>query len=152
MLDTQQLWKDGGSGPDSFASTPETGLKPLAVPLPETLSPEKPESLAVASDSRVETLPKEAPGASEPVRLVLQIMSVKDRAKAESERAKLQALGHDAFLEELNHDGTLWHRLRIRVKPAQSIEDVKETLKSLGHDAVWVAPQDVAKKQSPVGE
>ena len=146
MLDVPQPRKNDESEPDASASTPETGLKLLEVP-----PPEKPESPAIALDSKAGTLPKETP-ASDPARPVLQILSMKDRGKAESELAKLQALGHDVFLEEFRQDDMLWHRLKMRVSHAEGIEDTVKTLEGLGYKTVWVLPHDPAQKQSSSGE
>lgn len=168
MLDLLQFWKDDEPEPDSSAPTPEASLEPLKASPSETPSPEKqepavakePESPAIALDSKADAPPEkgsekeseEALKASEPNRPVLQIMSAKDRGKAESELAKLQALGHDVFLEEFHQDSTLWHRLKMRVASGQSIEDAKAKLKELDHDAVWVMPKDAVKNQSPASE
>lgn len=83
---------------------------------------------------------------------VLQILSAKDKGKAEKELARLRDLGHDVFLEEFHHDGMLRHRLKMRLASGQSVEDAKAKLKGLGHDAVWVVPQDAAEAFSPAEE
>ena len=146
MLDILQPRENDESEPDASASTPEAGLKLLEVP-----PPEKPESPAIVLDSKAGTPPKETL-ASDPARPVLQILSMKDRGKAESERVKLQALGHDAFLEEFRQDDALWHRLKVRVAPTRNAEDTVEDLKRLGYETVWVVSQGAIKNQSPASE
>lgn len=160
MLDISQPRKNDESKPDPSAPTPEAGLKPLEASSTETPPPEKqelpvakePESPVVASASKADPLPKKTPKTSEHARPVLQILSMKDREKAESELAKLQALGHDVFLEEFRQDGMLWHRLKMRVSHAEGIEDTVKTLEGLGYKTVWVLPHDPAQKQSSSGE
>lgn len=86
-----------------------------------------------------------APGTvsgSAPVGPVLQILSARNKGKVEKELSRLREHGHDVFLEEFRHHGTLWHRLKMRVAPGQRVEDAKEKLKGLGHDAVWIVPED----------
>ena len=78
---------------------------------------------------------------------VLQILSVKDKGKAEKELARLREFGHDVFLEAFHHDGTLWHRLKMWAVPNRSIEDTVEDLKLLGYEAVWVVSQGAVKNQ-----
>ena len=164
MLDVLQFWKDDESESDSSVPTPEASLEPLEVSPPETPSPEmqeplvaeKPESPVIALDSKAdappEKKPEEAPEAPEPDRPVLQIMSAKDRTKAENELAKLQALGHDVFLEAFSQDDTLWHRLKMRTASGQSVEDAKVKLKGLGYGTVWVVPRGTIGESSSTGE
>ncbi len=164
MLDLLQFWKDGEPESDSSAPTPEASPEPLKASPSETPSPEKqepavakePESPVIALDSKAdappEKKPEEASEAPEPDRPVLQILSMKDKAKAESEQAKLRALGHDVFLEEFRQDDMLWHRLKIRISHAEGVEDTVKDLERLGYKAVWVLPHDPAQKQSSSGK
>ena len=105
----------------------------------------------VVSAEKQETAPEtvSSPASTGPV---LQILSAKDKGKAEKELVRLRDLGHAVFLEEFHHDGMLWHRLKMRLAPGQSVEDAKAKLKGLGYDAVWVVLKDGKSKQSPADE
>lgn len=93
----------------------------------------------IVSAEKQETAPETASRPTSPGP-VIQILSAKDKGKAEKELARLRDLGHDVFLEEFHHNGVLWHRLKMRLASGQSVEAAKAKLKSLGHDSVWVTP------------
>ena len=170
MLDSPQSWESRDPPPPP-PPMPETvaRLQASGMSSPEEQEPtaaKEPESPIMALDSMadappaeeparepekapIETaekvvgkVPEEASKVPEPPRPVLQVLSAKDRKRAESERSRLQALGHDVYVEEFRQGDTLWHRLKMRVASGQSVEDAKEKLKSLGHDSTWVVPQD----------
>lgn len=158
MLDLPQAWESEEAEPPTPAPAEVTEQQ---APV-EELSPKQeaedakaPESSGDPADSLDRVASAEKPEtASSPASLgpVLQILSAKDKGKAEKELARLRELGHDVFLEEFHHDGTSWHRLKMRVASGQNVEDAKAKLKGLGHDAVWVVPQDAAEAFSPAGE
>ena len=107
----------------------------------------EPEKAPVETAEKVEgKVLEEASKVPEPPGPVLQILSAKDRKRAESERSRLQALGHDVYVEEFRQGDTLWHRLKMRVTSGQSVEDAKAELKSLGHENILVAPRNRLKK------
>ena len=165
MLDLPQAWESEGAEPVTPRPTDVAKQQTSA----EEPSPE-PEAQAgkalgssgdpadspsrVVSAEEAKSAPEKPETASSPAspEPVLQILSAKDKGKAEKELARLQELGHDVFLEEFHHDGTLWHRLKMRLASGQSVEDAKTELKGLGHDAVWIVPQDAAEAFSPTGE
>ena len=158
MLDLPQAWESEEAEPMTPAPAEVTEQQTPVVELStkqETQDAKAPESSGDPADSpdRVASAKKpemaSSPASPGPV---LQILSAKDKGKAEKELARLQELGHDVFLEEFHHDGTLWHRLKMRLASGQSAEDAKAKLKGLGHDAVWVVPQDAAEAFSPAGE
>lgn len=165
MLDLPQTWESEGAEP--VTPTPEdvAGLKTPVVelsPKQRAQDSQALESSKAPADSQDRVVPTEkqkttpeepgtasSPASSEPV---LQILSAKDKRKVEKELVQLRELGYDVFLEEFHHDGTLWHRLKVRSAPGQSVEDAKAKLEGLGHDAVWVVPKNTAEKQSSAGE
>ena len=165
MLDLPQAWESEGAEPMTPApvevTEQQTPVEELS-PKQEAEDAKAPESSGdpedspdrVASAEKAKAVPKKPETASSPASPgpVLQILSAKDKGKAEKELARLRDLGHDVFLEEFHHDGTLWHRLKMRVASGQSVEDAKAKLKGLGHDAVWVVPQDAAEASSPAEE
>lgn len=165
MLDLPQAWESEGAEPTMPAQaevaeqqTPAEELSPKPeakdgkVPEPSEDPADSPDR--VASAEKAEAVPKKPETASSPASpgLVLQILSAKDKGKAEKELARLRDLGHDVFLEEFHHDGMLWHRLKMRVASGQSVEDAKAKLKDLGYNFVWITPKDVVKNQSPTNE
>ena len=133
--------------------SPIMALDSMADALPAEEPAREPEKAPVETAEKVEgKVPEEASKAPEPPRPVLQILSAKDRERAESERSRLQALGHDVYVEEFRQGDTLWYRLKMRVASGQSVEDAKEKLKSLGHGNTWVVPQNSVKKQPSASE
>lgn len=149
MLDLPQEWESEGAEP--VTSRPAEAAK-QQIPAAE-LSPKPGTQDGKASDSfeapvdsqgRIESADKQEPASKKPETIsspaspgpVLQILSIKDKEKAEKEFARLRDLGHPVFLEEFHHDGVLWHRLKVRLTSGQSVEDAKAKLKDLGHDAV----------------
>ncbi len=146
MLDLPQAWESEGAEPVTPVPTElakqQTSVEELSSEqkVQDDQAPEPSETLADPQD-RVVSAEKPgtvfSPASPEPV---LQILSTKDRGKAEKELARLRDLGHDAFLEEFHHNGTLWHRLKIRLASGQSVEDAKAELKGLGHSTVWIVP------------
>lgn len=155
MLDLPQAWESEGAEPVTPKLADVAKLQAPAIELSskqEIQDGKTPESSGVPADSqdrvvsaeKQETAPEKPETASGPASPgpVLQILSAKDKGKAEKELARLRDLGHDAFLEEFHHDGTLWHRLKMRLASGQSVEDAKAKLKGLGYDAVWVVPKD----------
>ena len=172
MLDEPQSWESRDPPPPP-PPMPETVAR---LQVPGTPSPEEPESPIMALDSMADALPTEEPARElekapvetaekvegkvleeaskvpEPPRPVLQILSAKDRKRAESERSRMQALGHDVYVEEFRQGDTLWYRLKMRVASGQSVEDAKAKLKSLGHGNTWVVPQDSVQEQPSASE
>lgn len=151
MLDLPQAWESEGAEPTMPAQaevaeqqipvvelSPKPGAKNGKAPEPSEDPADSPDR--VVSAEKAKTIPKKPETASSPASPgpVLQILSAKDKGKAEKELARLRDLGHDVFLEEFHHDGTLWHRLKMRVAPTRSIEDTVEDLKHLGYKTVWV--------------
>lgn len=160
MLDLPQAWESERAEPMRPAQAEVTEQQTPVVelsPKQEAQGARAPEPSEDPADSpdRVVSAEKagaapEKPGtASGPASPgpVLQILSAKDKGKAEKELARLRGLGHDVFLEEFHHDGTLWHRLKVRIAPNRSIEDAVEDLKRLGYEAVWVVSQGAVKNQ-----
>ena len=153
MLDLPQTWESEGAEPATPApaevAKQQTSVEELSSKqeVQDGQAPEESsEALADPKDRAVpaekqETAPETASRPASP-RPVLQILSAKEKEKAEKELARLRDLGHDVFLEKFHHDGTLWHRLKMRAASGQSVEDAKATLKGLGHDTVWVVPKD----------
>ena len=155
MLDLPQTWE--GEGAEPVAPKPEDAAE-QQTPIEELSSKQEvqdgkaPESSGdpvdsqdrVVSAEKAKSAPEKPEMASSPAspEPVLQILSAKDKGKAEKELVRLRDLGHDVFLEEFHHDGTLWHRLKMRLASGQSVEDAKAKLKGLGYDAVWVVPKD----------
>lgn len=150
MLDLPQTWE--GEGAEPVAPKPEDAAEQQTPSIElsseqEAQDGQDPESSEASADPQDRVVPAEkqetAPEtASSPAlsRPVLQILSTKDKGKAEKELARLRELGHDVFLEEFHHDGTLWHRLKMRLASGQSVEDVQAELKGLGHGTVWIVP------------
>lgn len=165
MLDLPQAWESEGAEPTMPAQAEvaeqQTPVEEIS-PKQEAQDAKTPESSGDPADSldrvvsaeKAKAAPKEPETASSPASPgpVFQILSAKDKGKAEKELARLRDLGHDVFLEEFHHDGTLWHRLKMRLTPGQSVEDAKAKLKDLGHDVVWITPKDVVKNQSLTNE
>ena len=149
MLDLPQAWENEGAEP----------VTPVLAEVVERQAPESSEAPADSQDHVALTEKQEAaleapdtasgPASPGPV---LQILSTKDKKKTEKELVRLRELGHDVFLEEFHHDDALWHRLKMRLASGQSVEDAKVELKGLGHDSVWVAPQDAVEAPSSAGE
>ncbi|MCY3853173.1 MAG: SPOR domain-containing protein [Gammaproteobacteria bacterium] len=155
MLDLPQAWESEGAEPVTPKPADVAKQQTPAIELSSKQEVrdgqdlESSEALAdpqdrVVSDEKQESAPEKPETASSPAspEPVLQILSVKDKGKAEKELARLRDLGHDVFLEEFHHDGTLWHRLKMRLASEQSVEDAKAKLKGLGYDAVWIVPKD----------
>lgn len=153
MLDLPQAWESEGAEPMTPApaeaaeqQAPVAELSPkqeagdARAPEPSGDSTDHQDRAASAKKSETASSPA-SPGP------VLQILSAKDKGKAEKELARLRGLGHDVFLEEFHHDGTLWHRLKVRIAPNRSIEDAVEDLKRLGYEAVWVVSQGAVENQ-----
>lgn len=155
MLDLPQAWESEGAEP----ATPAPAKVAKQQTSVEELSPEPGAQDGKASGSsgdpadspsrvvsaeEAKSAPEKPETASSPAspEPVLQILSVKDKGKAEKELVRLRDLGHDVFLEEFHHDGTLWYRLKMRLASGQSVEDAKAKLRDLGYDAVWVVPKD----------
>lgn len=165
MLDLPQAWESEEAEPVTPAQVEvteqQTSVAELS-PKQEAKDVKALESSGDPADSpdravsteKAKAAPKKPEAASSPVSPgpVLQILSAKDKGKAEKELARLRELGHDVFLEEFHHDGTLWHRLKMRLASGQSVEDAKAKLKDLGHDVVWITPKDVVKNQSSTNE
>lgn len=154
MLDLSQAWESEGAEPvtprPAEVAKQQASVEEIS-PKPEAQDGKAPESSGDSADSpshvvsaeKAKSVPEKPETASSPAspEPVLQILSAKDKGKAEKELARLRELGHDVFLEEFHHDGTLWHRLKMRLVSGQSVEDAKAKLKGLGYDAVWVVPK-----------
>lgn len=150
MLDLPQAWESEKAEPVTPEPADVAKLQTPAIELsskqevqdgkaPEPSGNPADSPSRVVSAEKAKSTPEtvSSPASPEPV---LQILSTKDKGKAEKELARLRDLGHDAFLEEFHHNGTLWHRLKIRLASGQSVEDAKAELKGLGHSTVWVVP------------
>lgn len=167
MLDLPQMWESVEPEPNAMPKI----VASLAIP-PEPESPPKPRPRAESNGEMKFVkarggswggllltkakeigfdMPKTALSDSSP-RPVLQIMSVKDKKKAETELSHLRALGFDAYLQPFRQGETLWHRLQVRLAPGQSVESVKAEMKDNGYEAIWVVPQDFAQTPSPAKE
>lgn len=148
-------------GDESLRGSAELDFEPG---LESTAPPESPPSEDEKETVRMLEIPQPrergeagsaAPGTasgSAPAGPVLQILSARNKGKVEQELSRLRGHGHDVFLEEFHHHGTLWYRLKMRVAPGQSVGDAKAELKGLGHDAVWVVPRSTVEESSPTGE
>ena len=55
------------------------------------------------------------------------------------QRDILKELNYDAILEEFEKNKVTWHRVRVRVKSADKLEETKSVLKRLGY-TVWTVP------------
>lgn len=165
ILDLPQAWESKKAEPMTPAQAEvteqQTPVEELS-PKQEAQDARVPESSEDPADSpdRVVSVEKAKAAPEKPETVsspaspgpVLQILSAKDKGEAEKELARLRELGHDVFLEEFHHDGTLWYRLKMRLASGQSVEDAKAELKDLGYNVVWITPKDVVKNQSPTNE
>ena len=147
MLDLPQAWESEEAEPVTPKPADVAKLQTPAIELSskqevqDGQAPEESsEALADPQDRIVSAEKQETASKPASPGPVLQILSAKDKGKAEKELARLRDLGHDAFLEEFHHNGTLWHRLKIRLASGQSVEDAKAELKGLGHSTVWIVP------------
>ena len=153
MLDLPQAWESEGAESTTPASaevakqqtsveelSPEPGAQDGKAPGSSGDPANSPSRVVSAEEAKSAPEKPETASSPTPPEPVLQILSAKDKGKAEKELVRLRDLGHDVFLEEFHHDDTLWYRLKMRLASGQSVEDAKAELKGLGHDAVWIVP------------